>query len=150
MSTTNAAVKAIPSHVDAIVAMRTVKAAAKHGKKVSGPVKNVAPAKSTLPTWKDKVTLLVSEYCDTGAKLSDIVVMLKDSIKEQSRDDVRSALLVAVSAKYNVPIIPTKSVKKTDAGKLVFDAEAVNYETARKQLQRLTLAVMPTKAAKKH
>ena len=146
--------------VDTAAALRAMQAAkpnAHKGKK-SGIVKtasvnviektNAATKKASntapmFPAWVTSTHKLVGEYCDHATKLSDLVEQLKLTIEGQSRDDVRTALLSAVSIKYQVKLVPTKSLKKTEAGKMVFDSEAKNYETAKKQLQRLILAVMP-------
>jgi hypothetical protein len=136
---------AITSSVTATLAHRAI---AKMPKvpKASAPAKTIQP---TVPKWQAAVITQVATYC-VGTDATDFVMdQIKLSIAGQSRNDVRSALLYAVSLHYTVALVPSKSPKKTEAGKPTLDQGNVKYERAKRQLQRLLMALLPAESTVK-
>jgi hypothetical protein len=136
---------AITSSVNATLAHKAIAKLPKVPK-ASAPAKTIKP---TVLTWQTDVIAQVATYC-VGTDATDFVmVQIKRSIAGQPREDVRAALLSAVSLHYAVALVPSKSPKKTEAGKPTLDQGTVKYERAKRQLQRLLMALLPAESTVK-
>ena len=147
------AIKAIKANAitSSVTATLAHKAIAKMPKvpKASAPAKTIKPVAPTVPSWQKDVISQVATYC-IGTDATDFVMdQIKRSISGQSRDAVRSALLSAVSLHYEVALVPSKSPKKTEAGKPTLDQGNVKFERAKRQLQRLLMALLPAESTVK-
>ena len=121
----------ITSTLDAISAHALIATLPKLPKASSLPktVKPVKPVKPAVPVtiaaWRIALDTQVAAFCVGSETLDGLMDQIKLSITGQARDDVRSALLHAVSVHYKVALVLTKSPKKSEAGKMVLDSASV-------------------------
>ena len=72
-------------------------------------------------------------------KLTDNFAELQDYFFGDSAELIRQSIITTVGKHYDVAVVEGQ---RKAAGTYVLDKDAVNYETAKKQLQRLTAKIM--------
>lgn len=112
-------------------------------KPLAKPLAKTAPPVITKAAWLISLDRQVASYCVGSETMDSLVEQIRLSITGQTRDDVRQALLSAVSSHYDVLLVVTKSPKKSEAGRMVLDSTNKAYERANKRLQRLVMTVLP-------